>query len=70
MVVEALIYGDRDDLSAPSTEPRILFYREQPVGFGDRAEDGLGVERLQRTHIDNFAIDSVFRLELDRKSVV
>src|ERR1700690_4531012 len=64
MVVEALIYGDRDNFGAPSTEPMILLDREQPVRFGHRTEDSLGVERHQRAHIDNFAVDSMFRFDL------
>ena len=30
----------------------------------DRAEDGLRIERHQRSHVHNFAVDPVFRLEL------
>src|SRR4051812_32814845 len=63
MVVEALIYGDRDDLRAPSTEPRILFYGEQTMGFGDGTEDRLRVERHQRAHVDNLGVDAMFRFQ-------
>src|SRR5262249_22174254 len=34
-----------------------------PVSPRHRAENGLRVERHQRAHIDNFAVDAVFRLE-------
>ncbi len=66
-IVERLVRHDRHDLGAPAAQPRILLDREQPVRARDRAEDRLGVERHQRAHVDNFAVDAVFRLELLRR---
>src|SRR5262245_9252694 len=63
-VVERLIRHDRHDLGAPTAQPRVLLDREQAVRARYRAEDGPRVERHKRPHVDNFAVDPVFRLEL------
>src|SRR6185503_18985344 len=62
-IVKSLVGRDRNDLGAPPAEPRIFLDGEEPVRLPDRAEDGLRVERHERSHIDNLAIDAVFRLE-------
>src|SRR4029077_14112772 len=63
-IVEGLIRRDRNNLGAPAAEPRILLDGKEPVGLRDGAEDGLSVERHERAHIDNLAVDALFHLEL------
>src|SRR6266487_5237373 len=46
-IVERLIRHDRDDLGTPTAQPRVLLDREQAMRAGNRAEDGLRVERHQ-----------------------
>ena len=59
-IVEGFVGDDRHDFGAPAAQPRIFLDREQTVGFGDRRENGPGIERHQRTNVDHFAVDAVF----------
>ena len=66
-IVERLVGDDGDELGAPAAQPRVFLHGEQAVRARDRAEDRLRVERHQRAHVDNLAVDAVFRLELLRR---
>src|SRR5215510_10478109 len=46
-IIEGFVCGDRNDLRAPSAQPRIFFNGEKPVRLRDRAENGLRIERHQ-----------------------
>src|SRR5580692_7638233 len=62
-VVERLIGDDRHQLRSPTAKARILFNREQAMRARDRTQHGLCVHGNQGTDVDDFAIDTVFRLE-------
>ena len=63
-IVERLVGDDRHDLRAPAAQPRIFLDAEAAMRLGDRAEDGLGVERHERAHVDHLAVDAVLGGEL------
>ena len=62
--VERLVGDDRNDLRAPAAQPRILLDGEQPMRARHRAEDSPGIERDQRAHVDDFAVDAVLGFKL------
>src|SRR5229473_2259542 len=61
--VEALFHDDRGDLGADPGERPALLDRDDAVGFLDRRDDRLDIERPQRAQIDDFRRDPHF-LEL------
>src|SRR6516164_3427050 len=63
-VVKGFVGYDRNDLRAPAAQAWILFDREQAMRARHRTENGARVQRYQRAHIYDFAVDAVFGFEL------
>src|SRR6516164_2618742 len=63
-VVKGFVGYDRNDLRARAAQAWILFDREQAMRARHRTENSARVQRYQRAHIYDFAVDAVFGFEL------